>query len=70
MHDQLIEKLLDLLDDALDEIERGDPDVYTEEEREAYLRCYQHWQEQGSFTDDDVAFLTKQLEADSESQGG
>jgi hypothetical protein len=65
MPEVLAEGLLDLLDDALDEIENGVPDVYTAEEQARSLRCLEHWLDEGQLTEDDVAFLFTQLHAPS-----
>ncbi len=65
MSEVAMDALIDLLDDALDEILAGDPTVYAEHEQAAFLRCYEHWL-LGGLHDDDIAFLREQLSASDE----
>ena len=62
MFNLAMEVLVDLLDDAMDEILGGDPSVYTAEERTRFFECYEHWLTTG-FTGTDIVFLRAQLES-------
>lgn len=60
MFDIAIEALINLLDDAMDELFLGDPNTYTAEQRQRLLECYEHWLTTG-FTESDIAYLRSQL---------